>query len=271
MASSRIDWGLAGRVAMVTGGGARQEGHGIGSASAMMLARAGARVAVLDVDYKAGERTRVAIAEEGGVADTVQCDVSVPDACEQAVALVSERLGPPTVLINNVGVAGPPGTAIDVDLERWDRGMEVNLKSVMLMARAAIPAMVSAGSGAIVNMSSAAGLLGGHPALMYGTAKGAIVQMTRMMAAHHGLEGVRVNCVAPGMAYTPMVVSRGMSDEMRRVRRERSLLQTEGTAWDVAAAVLFLASDLARWVTGVTLPVDAGYSAGSHLPTPARR
>lgn len=256
---------------MVTGGGARQEGHGIGSASAVMLARAGARVAVLDVDPEAAERTRVAIAREGGVADLIECNVSVPDDCERAVAMVSERLGTPTVLVNNVGLAGPPGTAVEVDLERWDAGMEVNVKSMMLMARAAIPAMVAAGSGAIVNMSSAAGLLGGHPALLYGTTKGAIVQMTRMMAAHHGLNGIRVNCVAPGMAYTPMVVSRGMSDEMREIRRKRSLLQTEGTAWDVAAAVLFLASDLARWVTGVTLPVDAGYSAGSHLPTPPRR
>jgi len=127
--------------------------------------------------------------------------------------------------------------------------MRVNVASVMLMSKHAIPAMGAAGRGAIVNLGSVAGLVGGHPSLLYPTSKGAVVQMTRAMAAHHGAEGIRVNCVCPGMVHTPMVYARGMTPEVREARRRRSLLQTEGTAWDVAHAVLYLLSDEARWVT----------------------
>jgi NAD(P)-dependent dehydrogenase (short-subunit alcohol dehydrogenase family) len=94
--------------------------------------------------------------------------------------------------------------------------------------------------------------------------------MTRSMAAHHGPDGIRVNCIAPGMVYTSFVIARGMSDEMRDVRREHSLLKTEGTGWDIGSGVLYLASDLARWVTGITLPIDAGITAATALPTPPR-
>ena len=129
------------------------------------------------------------------------------------------------------------------------------------MARFAIPQMRKLGRGAIVNIASVAGLQGGTPSLLYPTSKGAVVNMTRAMASHHGKEGIRVNCVAPGMIYTPMVAGR-MSAEMREVRRKRSLLQTEGSGWDVGHAVAYLASDEARWITGVILPVDAGTTAG---------
>jgi NAD(P)-dependent dehydrogenase (short-subunit alcohol dehydrogenase family) len=141
--------------------------------------------------------------------------------------------------------------------------MRVNVTAMMLMAKYAIPEMRKAGGGAIINLASVAGLAGGHPSLLYPTSKGAIVNMTRAMAAHHGSEGIRVNCVAPGMVYTPMVYSGGMSPEMREARRQRSLLRTEGTGWDVGNAVLYLASDEARWLTGVILPVDAGATAGA--------
>jgi len=140
---------------------------------------------------------------------------------------------------------------------------------MMLMAKYAIPEMRKAGGGSIINIASVAGLAGGHPSLLYPTSKGAIVNLTRAMATHHGGEGIRVNCVAPGMVYTPMVYSRGMSPEIREARRERSLLKTEGTGWDVGNAVLYLAGDEARWVTGIVLPVDAGATAGiGRLPTP---
>jgi NAD(P)-dependent dehydrogenase (short-subunit alcohol dehydrogenase family) len=136
---------------------------------------------------------------------------------------------------------------------------------MMLMAKYAIPAMRRQGAGTIINIASVAGLLGGTPNLLYPTAKGAVVNMTRAMAAHHGLEGIRVNCVAPGMVYTPMVAGR-MTPEVREERRQRSLLQTEGSGWDVGQAVAYLASDEARWVTGVILPVDAGATAGRISP-----
>src|SRR5262249_3491026 len=147
--------------------------------------------------------------------------------------------------------------------------MRVNVASMMLMAKYAIPEMRKLGAGAIVNLGSVAGLTGGHPHLLYPTSKGAIVQMTRAMAAHHGREGIRVNCVCPGMVYTPMVYAAGMTQDTRDRRRRRSLLQTEGTGWDVASAVLYLVSDDARWVTGTILTVDAGATAGmGSLPLP---
>jgi NAD(P)-dependent dehydrogenase (short-subunit alcohol dehydrogenase family) len=114
-----------------------------------------------------------------------------------------------------------------------------------------------------------AGLRGGHPSLLYPTSKSAVIGLTRAMAAHHGRAGIRVNCIAPGTVYTPMVTSRGMSEEMRQARAEVTLLGTEGTGWDIGYGVLFLASDEARWITGVTLPIDGGASAGqSNLPVP---
>jgi len=121
--------------------------------------------------------------------------------------------------------------------------------------------MIAAGGGAIVNISSVSGLLGGHPSLLYPTSKTAVIGLTRAMAAHHALQGVRVNCIAPGTIYTPMVASRGMTPELRDARRTGTLLQVEGTAWDVAQAAVFLASDAARWITGIVLPVDAGATA----------
>jgi NAD(P)-dependent dehydrogenase (short-subunit alcohol dehydrogenase family) len=114
-----------------------------------------------------------------------------------------------------------------------------------------------------VNLASVAGLLGGSTGLLYQTSKGAVVNMTRGMATQHAAQGIRVNCVAPGMVYTPMVYARGMSEELRQARRNRSLLKTEGTGWDVGEAVVFLASEAARWITGVVLPVDAGTTATS--------
>lgn len=127
------------------------------------------------------------------------------------------------------------GDATKLDLAGWDRDTRINLTSMVHMCRHAIPEMRRAGRGAIVNLSSVSGMLGGNPSLLYATTKGAIIQMTRAMAVHHGKEGIRVNCVAPGMVYTPMVRSRGggMSEEMRRARVEQNLLGTEGTAWDV--------------------------------------
>jgi NAD(P)-dependent dehydrogenase (short-subunit alcohol dehydrogenase family) len=156
-----------------------------------------------------------------------------------------------------------------VDLAAFDHAMRINLTSMVAMAKFAIPEMRKLGAGAIVNIASVAGLRGGHPSLLYPASKGAVVQLTRAMAAHHGREGIRVNCIAPGMVYTPMVYSRGMTPDQREARRKRSLLQVEGSGWDIGHAVLYLCSDAARWVTGVILPVDAGATAGSaESPSP---
>ena len=261
-ASSRLD----GRVAIVTGAGSRTADVGNGRAAAILLARRGARVLLLDLEPEAARETERTIVAEGGQALTLACDVSQAEACRQAVATAVEAWDRVDILVNNVGIGGPGGSAVDLDLEEWDRALRINVTSMMLMARYAIPEMRKLGHGAIVNIASVAGLMGGTPALLYPTSKGAVVNMTRAMAAHHGTEGIRVNCVAPGMVYTPMVAGR-MTPEVREERRMRSLLQTEGSGWDVGQAVAYLASDEARWVTGVILPVDAGATAGK-APSP---
>ena len=264
---------LVGKVAIVTGAGSRPGPTagmvGNGRATAIVLAREGARVVLVDQQAEWAEETRRIVVAQGGEAIVVAADVADDASCRHAVERALEAFGALHVLVNNVGVTGPAGTAVEVDPEAWDRAMRLNVGSMMLMAKHAIPPMVAAGGGAIVNLSSIAGLGGGHPSLLYPTAKAAVVGLTRSMAAHHGRDGVRVNCVAPGLVYTPMVAARGMTPQVREARRARSMLGTEGTAWDVAAAIAFLASDAARWITGVVLPVDAGYTAGeAQLPSP---
>ncbi len=262
-----------GRVAIVTGAGSRDPGTGTttignGRAIAVLLARRGAKVLLLDVELGWLKGTGDMIHAEGGVSASAVCDVSKAADCKAAVAEAVRLWGRVDILVNNVGISGPPGDATVVDPEAWDHGMQVNVKSMMLMAKYAVPEMRKQGGGAIVNLASIAGLQGGHPGLLYATTKGAIVQMTRAMAAHHGGDLIRVNAVAPGYVYTPMVASRGMSDELREQRATAGLLKVEGSAWDVAEAACFLASPAARWITGVTLPVDAGRSAGNVGATP---
>ncbi|KAF5383318.1 hypothetical protein D9615_004983 [Tricholomella constricta] len=256
---------LAGRVAIVTGAGSQSSGIGNGRAAAILLAEAGARVVCADINAAWAAHTVSMIASESGddAAVAVQADVAKSGDCERTVNVALSRFGRLDILINNVGVGGPQGTAVDVNLGEWARGLEINVTSMMLMAKYAVPAMERnerrevSGRGAIVNIASVAGLIGGTPMLLYPTTKGAIVNMTRAMAAHHAPAGIRVNW----MLYTPMLYSRGMSTEVREARRERSLLKTEGNGWDTGAAVRFLASDEARWITGVILPVDAGTTA----------
>jgi len=253
-----------GRVALVTGGGSQTDGIGNGRAAAVLLARRGAKVLVIDRAIKAAQDTVAMITKEGGTAQAFEADVSREADCKAAVAAAVAAWGRVDVLVNNVGIGGPSGSAVDLDLAAWDSGMAINVTSMVLMARHAIPEMVRQGSGAIVNLSSVAGLLGSQQTgLLYQTSKGAIVNMTRAMATQHAAQGIRANCVAPGMVYTPMVYARGMSPELRESRRKRSLLQVEGSGWDVGEAVVFLASDAARWITGAVLPVDAGTTATS--------
>ncbi|MFM9940001.1 MAG: SDR family NAD(P)-dependent oxidoreductase [Hyphomicrobiaceae bacterium] len=257
--------GLTGKVAIVTGAGSRADGIGNGRAAAILLAREGVKVALLDAVTKNAEATKAMIDTEGFTSMVIDADVTNAKSCEAAVAKAVATWGGLDILVNNVGVGGTGGTAVTLDLEAWDRDMRINVTSMMLMARYAIPEMRKNGAGSIVNIASVAGLKGGHTGLMYPTSKGAVVNMTRAMAAHHGTEGIRVNCIAPGMVYTPMVYSRGngMSEELRDARRKRSLLQVEGTGWDIGNGVVYLCSDMARWVTGVIHPIDAGATAGS--------
>ncbi|MDF2707630.1 MAG: oxidoreductase [Nonomuraea muscovyensis] len=257
---------LDGKVAIVTGGGSLAAGIGNGRAAAVRLAESGARVVIVDVADRNMAETQELIAERGGECLCVRGDVSLPDDCAAIVRRAVETWGRVDVLVNNVGVAGPPGTAVDVDLDAWDACLRVNVTSMMLMSRFAIPRMRAVGGGSIVNLSSAAGLVGGHPSLAYSTAKGAIVNLTRSMAAAHGPDGIRVNAVAPGYMYTPNVYAQGLSEDDRERRRLAAPLRTEGTGWDVGEAVLFLAGGRSRWITGVVLPVDAGLTSALAVP-----
>ena len=253
MAGSR----LAGKVAIVTGAGSRlDEGIGNGRAAAVLMAREGARVLLVDTSSDAAEATRRIIAGEGGTAETFAADVTSSEACRAMVARAVERWGRLDILDNNVGISGP-GTVVDVEEEAWDRVMAVNVKGMMLSSKHAIPAMAAGGGGAIINIASISAV---RPARLtpYATSKGAVISLTKAMAVDHAPQGIRVNCVMPGPVYTPMVYAAGMSQEMRAKRLDASLLKVEGTGWDVGHAVLFLASDEARYITGVVLPVDGG-------------
>lgn len=198
---------LAGKVAIVTGAGSLGDGIGNGRAISILLAEDGASVVCVDRDLALASRTADMIREQGhGTATACRADVSAETDCAAAVATALARFGRLDVLVNNVGILGARGTATETDAGEWARGLEVNVTSMMLMAKHAIPAMLrnepGAGDGgirgSIVNLGSVAGLRGGTPSLLYPTSKGAVVNMTRAMAAHHGAQGIRVNCVCPG-------------------------------------------------------------------------
>ena len=250
-------FGLEGKVAIVTGGGAAGDGIGNGRAAAMLLARAGARVLVVDRQLELAQRTVEMIVKEGGNAAAFAADVTDDAQCEAIVETALAQFGRLDLLDNNVGIASK-GSVVDEDPEVWRRVMQVNVDSMFLASKHAIPAMIkTAGGGAIVNVASIAAL---RPRGMtaYSTSKGAVIALTRAMAVDHGPQGIRVNCVAPGPVYTPMVAVEGMSPAARERRRQASVLGMEGTGWDVGHAVRFLLSDHARFITGHTLVVDGG-------------
>jgi NAD(P)-dependent dehydrogenase (short-subunit alcohol dehydrogenase family) len=260
---------VAGKVAIVTGAGSVAEGIGNGRAAALMLARQGAKVALLDVNEASAAETGRMIAEEGGESFSMRCDVTDPQSCEAAVQATVARWGRLDILVNNVGTARIAGDAVTVDLDAWDRGMRINVTSMVLMTRYAVPAMKKSGGGSIINISSIVALHGGHTNLFYPTSKGAILNLTRTMAGNHGVDGIRVNCICPGFLYTPVIEAAvvhsegGVPVSVRETRRNAGAIKVEGDAWDVAWGILYLASDEARFVTGVVLPIDAGVSATS--------
>lgn len=248
---------LNGRVAIVTGAGSQTEGIGNGRATAVLFAREGARVLLVDRRLEAAGLTARLIADEHGEAEPFAADVTSEAACRAMVERALERWGRLDILVNNVGI-GIAKRITEVTLEEWELQMRVNVTSMVLASKHAIPAMVAtAGGGSIVNISSIASQRGRGLA-PYAASKGAVEALTRAMAADHGRDGIRVNAIAPGPAYTPMVSARGMRESVREARRKSTALGIEGTAWDIAWAAVYLASDEARWVTGVVLPVDGG-------------
>lgn len=254
--SERAERTLTDRVAIVTGGGALDDGIGNGRAASILLAEAGARVLVVDRRVELAERTAAMITAEGGMAQAMAADVTQPDDCAAMTDAALDRFGRLDILVNNVGI-GSRGTVVTESLERWETVMTVNVTSMMLASKCAIPAMIETGGGSIVNISSISALRP-RGLTAYSTSKGAVIALTAAMAADHGSEGIRVNCVAPGPVRTPMVGGDDMDPELAEARRRAGLLGIEGTGWDIGAAVRFLASDEARYITGQTLVVDGG-------------
>jgi NAD(P)-dependent dehydrogenase (short-subunit alcohol dehydrogenase family) len=248
---------LAGKVAIVTGAGSRGEGIGNGKAASVLFAREGASVVCADQVAARAAETVDMIHGEGGTASSFECDVSHRDGCQQLAAAALERYGRIDILQNNVGIPSDQGLE-DITEEAWDRVMGVNVRSMVLMAQAVVPHMADVGGGAIINISSIAGLRA-YPArsTAYTTSKAAVVGLTMALAGQLGGRRVRVNCIAPGQVYTPLVAER-LDDEGRQRRATSGLIKDEGSAWDIAWAAVYLASDEARWVTGHVLTVDAG-------------
>ena len=256
---------LEGKVAIVTGAGSSGPGVGTGKAISILFAREGCKVLLVDREREPGNETLATIEKDGGEASVFEGDVTVADDCRRAVEAAVEGYGQLDILVNNVGILGP-GNVMTVEEEVYDRVMAVNLKGMVLMSKYALPRIIEGGGGTVIHMSSFLGLRSGSvfESIPYSVSKGGVVALTTTMASEHGRENVRVNALAPGYLYTPMVAGR-MTDEQRELRRRAAPLGTEGTAWDVAWAALFLASDEARWITGVVLPVDGGIMATTPL------
>ena len=251
------DEGLAGKVALISGGGAAGDGIGNGRAAAILLARSGSKVMVADRDGKLAERTVEMIAAEGGTAAAIACDMTNETDCQRLVESTVARFGRLDFLDNNVGI-GSRGSVVDEQSDTYRRVMQVNVETMFLLSKYAIPAMIkTAKGGAIVNISSISALRP-RGLTTYTTSKAAVIGLTRAMAVDHGRDNIRVNCICPGPMYTQMVYVRGMSEGARANRKKASVLKLEGTGWDVGHAVRFLLSNHARYITGQVLTVDGG-------------
>ncbi len=249
---------LEGKVAIVTGAASRAEGVGNGKAMAILFAREGAKVVLVNRSAERAEALAEEIAEDGGAALVFAGDMTKAGDAGAMVGAAEDAHGRLDILVNNVGIGGP-GTAEQVTEEDWDRVIGTNLKSAMLATRAALPAMKRAGGGSIINISSIAGargLISNVGAAAYATSKAGLHGFTYSVAADFAPDGIRCNCLIVGSVDTPMVAFMGAEARERRVTMVP--LGTRGTAWDVAWGAVYLASDESRWVTGVFLPIDGG-------------
>jgi NAD(P)-dependent dehydrogenase (short-subunit alcohol dehydrogenase family) len=245
---------LSGKIAIVTGAGSRGPGLGNGKAASVLFAREGARVLCVDQVLARAEETAGVIRAEGGQAAALAADVTRAADCAAMVAEAEKRWGGLDILHNNVGIESRKDLLETEEIE-WDRVMAVDLKSMLLATKAAVPAMLKRGGGAVVCVSSIAALRG-YGRTAYATAKAGVIGFVRSVAAQLGPKGVRVNAIAPGAVWTPMVEDLG--PDARDRRRRATVLGTEGTAWDIGWGAVYLASDEARWVTGQTLIIDGG-------------
>jgi len=267
---------LKGKVAIVTGAGAvsgpaDRQPIGNGRAAAILYAAEGARVVAVDLDPEAAEETKDWIEKEGGVCSAFEGDVSRAEDCRAMAEHCLKTHGKIDILHNNVGIQPPkPGGILQLDEEIWDRVMAVNVKSIFHASRAVIPQMIEQGSGSIVNTSSIGSFRHHHsPTFVYTVSKAAVNSLTRCMAVELAANGIRVNCIMPGMMDTPTIYHslpqfyNGDIEKMRADRNEKIPLKRMGTPWDVARVAVFLATEDASYITGQIVGVDGGLWAMS--------
>lgn len=250
---------MEGRIALITGGAS-----GIGLATARLLASAGARVAIADLNAAGAEAAAKALRDQGALAEGFGCDVANEASVRSLGEAVSSKLGTVDTLFNNAGIADFGGV-VEADLSSFERIMSVNVTGTFLVSRAMLPGMLSAGRGAIVNVGSVAGLVGIPKMAAYCAAKGAVINLTRQMAAEYSGRGIRINCVCPGtVASTAMghqLLGSDNSAEAQARRLAKYPIGRFGEPEEIARAVTFLLSDEARFMTGSIVAVDGGMTA----------
>jgi NAD(P)-dependent dehydrogenase (short-subunit alcohol dehydrogenase family) len=259
---------LANKTAVVAGGGQTPgETIGNGRAAALRFAQEGARVAVLDIRLESAAETVAMIVAEGGEARAYQLDVTDEQACAGCIAQIIEDFGHIDILHNNVGIGAGDAGPGQISEEAWDRIFATNAKSAMFMCKAVLPHMRERQSGVIINISSVAAVAAATNITAYKASKAALNAYTQALAMSNAKHGIRANVIMPGLMQTPMAiegyVAMGQPREEVIARRNAAvpLRAQMGSAWDVANAALFLASDEAGFITGVALPVDGGQSA----------
>jgi NAD(P)-dependent dehydrogenase (short-subunit alcohol dehydrogenase family) len=247
-----------GRTVIITGGSL-----GAGLAASRLFAREGANVVIASRGEKAGNEAVAMIQAEGGEAVYVPCDVSRATDCENAVNVAVEKYGGVDILVNNAGIVVLNTTVVNTSEEDWDKTMEINLSGAFYMSRYTVPHMIKAGKGAIVNVSSILGVIGGFGGAPYCASKGGMVMLTRAMALDHAQQNIRVNCILPGTIDSPMLkgemeVLGGDEEKLRQMFASKHPMNRISTPEEQAHAILFLASDEASFITGAILPVDGG-------------
>ena len=257
---------LQGRTALVFGAGSIGPGWGNGKAAAVAYARAGANVVAIDNNPAAAHETAGLIAAEHGTALALACDVTKLADVERAVAEALAAFGTLDILHNNVGHAGMGGP-IELSEAQWLREIDLNLNSMFRTAKAALPHMLKQQRGVITNISSSAGIrYTGYPYASYYASKGGVNQFTVGLALQYARDGIRCNAILPGLMDTPLIYAQiagqyGSVEEMQATRHAATPPGRMGTAWDVAHAAVFLASDEAAYINAVCLPVDGGLTA----------
>jgi NAD(P)-dependent dehydrogenase (short-subunit alcohol dehydrogenase family) len=262
---------MKGKVAIVTGAGSVGPGWGNGRATATLLARQGAETLLVDIDDAAVRETHAVIEKEGGIAHIHLCDMMVAADVQEMVRACITRFKRIDILVNNVG-GSAPGDPVAMPEDVWDRQIDFNLKTTFLGCKYAIPVMLDQGKGAIVNIASVAGMrndfLSGRSHVGYSASKAGVIQLSRSVAGTYAKQNIRVNTVVPGLMHTPLVETRlartvGGNDLQKLIDARNAAVPMGhmGDAWDVAHAVLFLASDEAKFITGTEIVVDGGSTA----------